>query len=145
MKKRNQLFKLACPLICSVGLLSTPTFAEDDELGSITSLASLDPDNTQILAAIDQVSTDDIALVAGPVEIYLPLSGMVDLKEEEARLVAELEEITQEIKRLEALLASPFGQKAPAQVVEKERDKLAGYKETAGTLEEQLNHILGLN
>jgi len=31
MKSRNKLFKLACPLICSVSLLSTPVFAEEDE------------------------------------------------------------------------------------------------------------------
>jgi valyl-tRNA synthetase len=116
-----------------------------DEIGSITSLAFLDPGNTQVLSELDKVSPDDIALVAGPVEIYLPLSGLIDLKEEEKRLTAELEEITQEIKRLEALLASPFAQKAPSQVVDKEREKLAGYMETAETLEVQLSNIQGLS
>jgi valyl-tRNA synthetase len=112
-----------------------------NEIGSIASLAYLHPEETKILAKIDQIEADDIALVAGQVEIYLPLSGLIDLKEEEKRLIAELKEIRQEIDRLEDLLSGPFAEKAPAQVVEKEREKLSDYKETAATLEEQLNNI----
>jgi|GEM_PF-5161011 len=37
MKIRNKLFKLACPLICTAGMLSTTALAEDDDdLGSIS-------------------------------------------------------------------------------------------------------------
>jgi valyl-tRNA synthetase len=83
-------------------------------------------------------------MVAGPVEIYLPLSGLVDLKEEQKRLTAELNELSGEIKRLESLLASPFAQKAPEAVVNKEREKLAGYQETALTLQEQIKNLRDL-
>ena len=79
--------------------------------------------------------------MAGPVEIYLPLSGLVDLEQEKSRLTAELEELEKEIKRLEGLLSSPFAQKAPAAVVDKERDKLAGYQETCSTLRDQLSNL----
>jgi valyl-tRNA synthetase len=37
------------------------------------------------------------------------------------------------------LLASDFAKKAPAQVVQKEREKLAAYKETAEKLKAQLS------
>ena len=42
-------------------------------------------------------------------------------------------------QRLENLLASPFAQKAPAEVVAKERETLATYQETADRLQQQLS------
>ncbi len=111
------------------------------ELGSLTSLAYLDPENTTISPALDQIPASDIALVAGPVEIYLPLSGLVDPAVEKGRLGKELAQLEGEIKRLEDLLSSPFAEKAPPVVVEKERDKLAGYRETASTLQDQIDNL----
>ncbi|MDP2974792.1 MAG: hypothetical protein Q8N45_01135, partial [Anaerolineales bacterium] len=72
-------------------------------------------------------------------EIYLPLAGLVDLNEERARLEKELAGIQAQIERLEKLLAGDFSSKAPAAVVQKEREKLAAYKETAEKLNAQLN------
>jgi len=72
------------------------------------------------------------------VEIYLPLAGMVDLANEKARLEKELKEAESHIQRLENLLSSDFANKAPATLVQKERDKLAGYKDTAEKIKAQL-------
>lgn len=108
---------------------------------SITSLAFLDPERTSIVPSLKEIAPSDIALVAGPVEIYLPLSGLVNIEEEKSRLASELDELKMEIKRLEGLLAGPFAQKAPPQVVNNEREKLAGYQETASTLEDQLSNL----
>jgi valyl-tRNA synthetase len=72
------------------------------------------------------------------VEIYIPLSGMVDLDEERNRLQKELAETQMQIDRLEKLLGSDFANKAPAQVVQKERERLAAFKETAEKLRLQL-------
>ena len=47
-------------------------------------------------------------------------------------------EVESQITRLEELLASPFAERAPAAVVDKERQKLAVYHETAARLREQL-------
>ena len=58
--------------------------------------------------------------------------------EERARLEKELKETESHIKRLEKLLSSDFANKAPAPVVQKERDKLTGYKETAEKIKAQL-------
>ncbi len=67
---------------------------------------------------------------------------MVDLAAERARLEKEATEVGQQIERLTGLLNSPFAQKAPAAVVQKERDKLADLqagqreiRERLGTLE----------
>ncbi|MGB2965687.1 MAG: valine--tRNA ligase [Anaerolineales bacterium] len=111
------------------------------EIGSLAVLAQLDQDQITIQESIVEKLQDQIALVTGPVEIYLPLSGLVDLKEEKARLTAESSEIRDQIKRLEELLSSPFTQKAPPEVVNKEREKLTGYQETAKTLEDQLQNL----
>ena len=46
----------------------------------------------------------------------------------------DLAETQSQIDRLEKLLSSPFSEKAPEEVVQKERDKLAGYLETAEKL-----------
>ena len=125
-----------------VGGAFTPTL--NAELTSITSLAFLDPERTSIVVSAEQIAPSDIALVAGPVEIYLPLSGLVNFAEEKSRLSSELDELKKEIKRLEELLSGPFAQKAPPQVVNKEREKLAGYLETSRTLEDQLSNLQDL-
>ena len=114
------------------------------EIGSITSLASLDPKRTTILLSKDMATSSDTGLIAGPVEIYPQLKGLINIEEEKERITSELDELRGEIQRLEALLASPFAQKAPPKIVEKEREKLAAYQETSSKLEDQLNNLQGL-
>jgi valyl-tRNA synthetase len=92
-----------------------------------------------IIDAPPQKPTDSEVLIVGPIEIYLPLAGMVDRAEEKARLARELKEAQSHIERLEKLLASDFANKAPAPVVAKEREKLATYKGTAEKIKAQLN------
>jgi valyl-tRNA synthetase len=76
--------------------------------------------------------------VVGSIEIYIPLAGMVDFASDKARLEKELKEAESHIERLEKLLASDFANKAPAALVQKEREKLAGYKDTAEKIKAQL-------
>ncbi|HAY83528.1 MAG TPA: hypothetical protein DCY42_01015, partial [Chloroflexi bacterium] len=45
------------------------------------------------------------------------------------------------IERLEKLLSSAFAQKAPPEVVQKERERLAGFKDTAEKIASQLNEL----
>jgi len=63
---------------------------------------------------------------------------MVDLDEERKRLEKELAGIQVQIDRLEKLLGSDFANKAPAPVVQKERERLAAFQETAEKLKTQL-------
>jgi valyl-tRNA synthetase len=62
----------------------------------------------------------------------------VDAGAEKARLSKELADTESQIDRLEKLLASDFASKAPAPVVQKEREKLAAFKETAEKLKAQM-------
>ena len=104
----------------------------------LASLAGLSDSELNIVPSLVDKPQDTVALVVGSVEIYLPLAGMVDLAEEKARLEKELKEAESHIQRLEKLLGGDFANKAPAQLVAKEREKLAGYKETAEKIQAQL-------
>jgi len=104
----------------------------------LAALAGLDESQMEIKESSTEKPKGAAALVIGPVEIYLPLAGMVDLEQEHARLEKELAEAQSHITRLEKLLASDFAKKAPEPVVTKEREKLAAYKETAEKIKAQL-------
>ena len=105
----------------------------------IASLAGLDSSQLSILSSLKEKPADSAVLVVGSVEIYLPQAGMVDLASEKSRLERDLKEAESHIQRLEKLLSSDFANKAPAAVVAKEREKLAGYKETAEKIKAQLD------
>jgi len=104
----------------------------------LAALAGLSEPELTIVPSLAEKPRDAIALVAGAVEIYLPLAGMVDLAEEKARLEKELKEAESHIQRLEKLLDGDFARKAPAQLVAKEREKLTGYQESAEKIKAQL-------
>ncbi len=108
------------------------------ESRTIAALSNLDDSRLSILASLDSKPEGHVALVAGPIEIFLPIAEMVDLAEERARLSKELAEAQGHIERLEKLLASDFANKAPAALVQKERDKLAVYKDSAEKIKAQL-------
>ncbi len=104
----------------------------------IAALAGLDPALLSVIESLDAKPENSIALIAGAVEIHIPLSGMLDLEEERKRLEKELAETQVQIERLEKLLGSDFANKAPAAVVQKERERLAAFKDTADKLSAQL-------
>jgi len=105
---------------------------------ALASLAGLDPQALSIEESIPGKPEGHIALVVGPVEVFLPLAGMVDTGEERTRLEKDLAETQAQIERLEKLLGGSFAEKAPAAVVQKEREKLEGYREMARKLRAQI-------
>jgi valyl-tRNA synthetase len=104
----------------------------------MAALAGIDTSLLSILSSLDSKPEGTVTLVVGAVEIHIPLAGMVDESAERERLTKELAEAESHIARLEKLLTSDFANKAPAPVVAKEREKLAGFKETAEKLKGQL-------
>jgi valyl-tRNA synthetase len=109
-----------------------------DQAGVIAALAGLDQSHLEIVESLAAKPEDSIALVVGPVEVHIPLAGMVDLDEERGRIQKELADTESQIARLEKLLDSDFASKAPAAVVQKERERLAAFKETAEKLRSQI-------
>lgn len=111
------------------------------QANTIAALGHLDRDHLTIVTDLSERPEGHIALVVGVVQIYLPLAGLVDEGEERVRLEKELAETEAQIQRLETLLEGPFAEKAPGPVVQKERDRLAGFKETAEKLRVQLDGL----
>jgi valyl-tRNA synthetase len=109
-----------------------------EQSGMISALAGLDASQFSVVESLDAKPENSLALVAGPVEIYIPLSGMLDMQEQRKRLEKELAELQIQIDRLEKLLGSDFANKAPAQVIQRERAKLAAFQDTADKLRTQL-------
>jgi valyl-tRNA synthetase len=110
----------------------------NEQAALLAALAGLDPKQLVIHSSLASKPGEAAALVVGPVEIHIPLSGMVDISAERARLEKELVSIQAQVDRLEKLLASDFTSKAPEAVVQKECERLASLEETAGKLKEQL-------
>jgi len=81
-----------------------------------------DLSNSLVSNLLDAKPENSQALVAGPVEIYIPLSGMLDLQEQRKRWRRNWPVIQLQIDRLEILLGSDFANKAPVQVVQRTRE-----------------------
>jgi valyl-tRNA synthetase len=115
----------------------TPFYEKQREILSF--LARLDEKELQIsqtLAAPDKALT----ITLGGVTCYLPLAGLVDLEQERERLGKELDGLEQEIARLSNLLSGPFAERAPANVVQKERDKLARLEASREEIQQRLSN-----
>ena len=108
---------------------------------AIAFLAHLDEEQLSIVKNMKEKPQGQVSLVVSGVEIFLPLADFVDNTEEKERMEKELKEAQEQIKRLNGLLKSPFAQKAPPEVVEKERQKLSTFEETAAKLKEQLEML----
>jgi valyl-tRNA synthetase len=109
----------------------------NEQRGILCFLARLDED--ELVVAETAVPPEQaLTLSLGEISCYLPLAGMVDLDKEKQRLSQELADLGQQIKRVSGLLNSPFAQKAPEAVVQKERDKLADLQASQTELSERL-------
>jgi valyl-tRNA synthetase len=80
--------------------------------------------------------------VAGDVQIYVPLKGLVDTEEEEKRLLKEIAKIEKEIDQFSKKLENPsFVERAPSDVVAREREKLTEVADKKLVLEASLEKI----
>jgi len=108
----------------------------------IVRLARVADEQLAIVERLDAKPAQAAALVVGDVEVYLPLAGLIDLAAERARLGKELEQAEADIARREARLVNAgFVDKAPANVVQRERDGLAAARATAEKLRERLAQL----
>lgn len=112
-----------------------------ENLALLVSLARLDEEQVVIeeeLAAPAQAVT----LAQGGVTIYLPLAGLVDLEAEKARIEKEMANIENQISRIQGKLSNAgFTDKAPAEVVERERSRLAEFQAKQTQMAERLADI----
>ena len=100
-------------------------------------------DRIDWLAADDRPPANALALV-GELKVMVPLAGLIDLDAERARLSKEIGRREQEVKLLEGKLGNAsFVDKAPKEVVDKERQKLADAEAALSTLREQFASFEG--
>ncbi|MCY3054616.1 MULTISPECIES: valine--tRNA ligase [Aerococcus] len=79
-------------------------------------------------------------------EIYLPLAGFIDIDEEIQRLEAELAKWASEVERVDKKLANQgFVNNAPADLVEKERQKGQDYQQKYQATKERLADLKATN
>nr|BBH89376.1 valine--tRNA ligase [Thermosporothrix sp. COM3] len=94
--------------------------------------------------ALSQKIEQAMGLLAGNVEIYLPLAGMVDIAKELERLEKEIAQAKQEVSRVQGKLSNQnFVTKAKPEVVAKEREKLAAAEERVSKLLERHAQLAG--
>ena len=80
-----------------------------------------------------------VSEVVSGVEIIMPVENLLDLEKEISRLSRDLAKISQELKKTEGKLANrDFVNRAPEDVVEKERGKLDEFQGHKKKLEEIL-------
>lgn len=118
---------------------ATAVFMEN--LPVIAALARLDMGEVTVDADVP-APEKAITLAVGGVTIYLPLAGLVDLDAERARLQKEIDNIDGQLAKIDGLLNNPgFMNKAPANVVDRERNRQADFQEQRAQLVERLGDL----
>jgi valyl-tRNA synthetase len=78
-------------------------------------------------------------------EIFVPMQGLVDVEKETAKLDREKGKLLKSLKQTEGKLANKkFLANAPAEVIAKEKDKLATFKGTLGKIEDSVARLAEL-
>jgi len=94
-----------------------------------------------ILSASDTAPESAISLV-GEMKILIPMAGLIDKDAEIARLEKEILKIQKDLPRIEGKLNNPkFIDKAPEEVIAKEKEKLAALHSSQLSLKQQLAKI----
>jgi len=102
------------------------------------------------LDAIEQLAPDTVApasatQVIGDMELLVPMLDLIDAEAEIARLTKELDRLSSEVTRLDKKLGNQgFLSKAPANVVEKEQQKLLEATNSKDKVLAQIGEIQGL-
>ncbi|MCW8827740.1 MAG: valine--tRNA ligase, partial [Gammaproteobacteria bacterium] len=122
------------------------------EGGSAQDIAWLDPNEAFIksLAKTESITwlaegeeaPESATSLVGEMKLLVPMAGLIDKDAELARLDKEIDRLEKEVKRLEGKLGNEkFVNKAPAEVVDKEKTKLTETKSSLDSLKEQRKKI----
>ncbi|MFY1050679.1 valine--tRNA ligase [Ectopseudomonas khazarica] len=108
----------------------------------LNKLAKLE--SVRVLAAGEEAPMSATTLV-GEMEVLVPMAGLIDKDAELARLDKEIGRLEGEVKRVGGKLSNEgFVAKAPAEVLEKERAKLAEAEQALAKMVEQRGKIAAL-
>jgi valyl-tRNA synthetase len=113
-------------------------------------------DNTAFLKKLAKISAIDwletgadaplaATQLAGNIELLVPMAGLIDKDAELARLNREIDKLAKELEKLETKLGNAvFTDRAPADVVAKEREKATALQTALGQLRGQRDAIAAL-
>ncbi|WP_043307144.1 valine--tRNA ligase [Pseudomonas sp. ML96] len=108
----------------------------------LNKLAKLE--SVRVLAAGEEAPMSATALV-GEMQVLVPMAGLIDKDAELARLDKEIQRLQGEVQRVGGKLSNEgFVAKAPAEVLDKERAKLAEAEQALAKLVEQREKIANL-
>ena len=75
-------------------------------------------------------------------ELFLPLDGLIDLEAEKARLEGQLQKFAMEIEKASAKLNNPkFTERAPEEVLQEAKDRLAEWQEKERQTRESIDYL----
>ncbi|MCX7068370.1 MAG: valine--tRNA ligase [Methylococcales bacterium] len=93
----------------------------------------------------DEASPESAMALVGDLKILIPMAGLIDKEAELIRLDKEIQKISKELPRIEGKLSSSnFIDKAPLDVIDKEKAKLADLHSILNNLEQQRSKIQSL-
>lgn len=99
-------------------------------------------ENVDISVATADKPDNAVAAVVQGIEIYMPIKGLIDIEKEVERLGKELASLEKETGRLSGKLGNQgFLDKAPADVVEKEKEKLQAAEEKILSIKERVGYL----
>jgi valyl-tRNA synthetase len=82
------------------------------------------------------------AEVVGQVQVFVPLADLIDLDEERVRLQERIAKLQQQREVVRKKLDNPnFVNKAPAEVVQRERERMAAAESQIAALEQNLREL----
>jgi valyl-tRNA synthetase len=124
-------------------------FVTEDE--SLKEIISQSEKKFRTLASADSITfTSDksgfgegfVSVVLDGCEVFLPLADLIDFDKELERLEKEKAKLEDEIKRVDAKLSNQgFVAKAPAKVVDEEKEKQIKYKQMLENVLERINSL----
>ncbi len=101
----------------------------------------VNPNPFEVATSVEK-GKNDLSYATSEFTLHIPLGSVVDLEDELKRQKEEKKRLEGEIKRAEGMLSNEnFVNKAPAEKVQAERDKLAGYKQALKSVERKLKDI----
>jgi valyl-tRNA synthetase len=100
-------------------------------------MAYIDEKNFKIDSKITPPSQSARIVLRG-IPAFIPLKGMIDFEKQKARIKSFLDKTTKKINHIEKKLQSQFSERAPKELVKKEKQNLSDLKIKVQQLEDQL-------
>jgi len=109
----------------------------DKAKSELIKLAKIDPEKIEFVSELDQPKRAARVVIQG-ITAYIPLGKLIDIEKEHQKVESRLNKLNKQINQLSKKLSGPFSQRAPPELVEKEKEKFSELNDKKAQLEEQL-------